>query len=94
MKSVGKVLRFIGFYVEDNHLKIDLRQVYFLLSGMIIIMLAYDAFFVQVVTMDNWGLASPYIVKFEFIGLTFIGIYYVWGYLRLLRRVGDLENKK
>ena len=91
-KKVNKFMKWVGFYEEDNHLKVDGRRVYYWFSLLIIIFLGYEALFVHPLTMDMWGFTSPYLIKLLIITLgSFIG-WFFWGYLRLIERVKKLED--
>jgi hypothetical protein len=90
---MNKFLRWVGFYEENKHLKLDMRRVYYLVIIPLVIYLEYDALFRNTITMDNWGMTSPYLIKLLIISIGLFLIWFFWGYLRLLKRVSKLEKE-
>ncbi len=92
--KVNKLMKWMGFYEEDNRLRLDGRRVYYWTGLLIIISFGYEALFVHTLAMDMWGFTSPYIVKLFLIILAFSMGWFYWGYYRLVKRVKELEGAK
>ena len=69
------------------------RTIYYNLSLILFLSLSYNAFFVQKVFNDNWGLSSIYLFKLSIVGIILFLIYFVWEYYQLISRVSNLERQ-
>ncbi len=92
--NINKFMKWIGFYKENNHLKVDGRRIYYWIMLLIIIRLGHEALFIFPLTLDKWGFTSPYLTKLLIIMLGLFVWWFWWGYSRLSKRVDKLEKKQ
>ena len=92
--KINKFIKWLGFYEENNHLKVDGRKIYYWVMLLVFFSLGREALFVYPLTFDRWGFTSPYLIKLLIIMLGLFIWWFWWGYLRLSKRVEKLEKKK